>query len=41
MVLMPRKIKYRKSQKGKMRGIATKGNKMHFGDMDLRLLKMD
>ncbi len=39
MVLMPRKIKYRKSQKGKMRGIATKGNKMHFGEYGLKAIE--
>jgi len=39
MVLMPRKIKYRKSQKGKMRGIATRGNKIHFGEYGLKAIE--
>ena len=39
MVLMPRKIKYRKSQKGKIRGIATSGNKMHFGEYGLKAIE--
>lgn len=36
---MPRKIKYRKSQKGKIRGIATSGNKMHFGEFGLKAIE--
>ena len=39
MVLMPRKIKYRKSQKGKIRGISTRGNKMHFGEYGLKAIE--
>jgi len=39
MVLMPRKIKYRKSQKGKMRGIASSGNKIHFGEYGLKAIE--
>lgn len=39
MVLMPRKIKYRKSQKGKIRGIATSGNKIHFGEYGLKAIE--
>ena len=39
MALMPRKIKYRKSQKGKIRGIATSGNKMHFGEYGLKAIE--
>ena len=39
MVLMPRKIKYRKSQKGKTRGLATKGNKIHFGEYGLKAIE--
>ncbi len=36
---MPRKIKYRKSQKGKIRGISTSGNKMHFGEYGLKAIE--
>ncbi len=39
MVLMPRKIKYRKSQKGKIRGISTSGNKIHFGEYGLKAIE--
>lgn len=36
MLLMPRKVKYRKAQKGNSRGIATTGNKLHFGEYGLK-----
>ena len=39
MVLMPRKVKFRKSQKGKNRGIATVGNKIHFGEYGIKALE--
>jgi len=39
MALMPRKIKYRKSQKGKTRGISTNGNKIHFGEYGLKAIE--
>ncbi len=39
MVLMPRKVKFRKSQKGKNRGIATVGNKITFGEFGLKALE--
>ena len=39
MLLMPRKIKYRKSQKGKQRGIATVGNRITFGEYGLKALE--
>ena len=39
MALMPRKIKFRKSQKGKTRGIATTGNKIHFGEFGLKAIE--
>jgi large subunit ribosomal protein L16 len=39
MALMPRKIKYRKSQKGKTRGIASSGNKIHFGEYGLKAIE--
>ena len=39
MVLLPKKVKYRKSQKGKIRGIATSGNKVHFGEYGLKAIE--
>ena len=39
MALMPRKVKFRKSQKGKTRGIATVGNKLHFGEYGLKAIE--
>ena len=39
MLLMPRKIKYRKVQKGKTRGVATLGSKLHFGDYGIKALE--
>ncbi|MCK5178387.1 MAG: 50S ribosomal protein L16 [Candidatus Omnitrophica bacterium] len=39
MVLLPRKVKYRKAQKGKIRGIATSGNKVHFGEYGLKAIE--
>ncbi|MBF0532112.1 MAG: 50S ribosomal protein L16 [Candidatus Omnitrophica bacterium] len=38
MLLMPRKVKFRKAQKGKTRGIATLGNELHFGEYGLKAL---
>ena len=39
MLLMPKRVKYRKSQKGKSRGIATTGAQMHFGEFGLKALE--
>ncbi|HQP10757.1 MAG TPA: ribosomal protein L16, partial [Candidatus Omnitrophota bacterium] len=39
MGLLPKKVKYRKSQKGKIRGIATSGNRIHFGEYGLKALE--
>ena len=39
MLLMPRKVKYRKAQKGKNRGIATKGSRLTFGEYGLKTLE--
>ncbi len=39
MLLMPRKVKYRKAQRGKMRGISSSGNKIHFGEFGLKALE--
>ena len=35
MVLMPKRVKYRKSQRGKMRGKETRGNNLSFGEFGL------
>ena len=39
MILNPRKVKYRKTQKGKIRGIATTGGKMNFGEYGLKAIE--
>src|SRR3989338_2254607 len=39
MALMPRKVKYRKAQKGKTRGIAMVGNRIHFGEYGLKAIE--
>ncbi len=39
MLLMPKRVKYRKSQKGKSRGIAVTGSQMHFGEYGLKALE--
>ena len=39
MLLMPRKAKFRKAQKGKVRGIATRGADLHFGEFGLKTLE--
>ncbi len=39
MLLMPRKVKFRKSQKGKLRGLATLGHKLHFGEYGIKTLE--
>ena len=36
---MPKRVKYRKAQKGKNRGIATKGNQLSFGEYGLKALE--
>ena len=38
-MLMPRKVKYRKSQRGKVRGIAILGSRLHFGEYGLKALE--
>lgn len=35
-MLMPKKTKYRKQQKGRMRGVASRGNTLNFGDFGLQ-----
>ena len=39
MLLMPRKVKYRKAQKGKNRGIATRGSSLVFGEYGLKSIE--
>lgn len=39
MVLMPRRVKYRKSQRGKSRGIAIRGSDLTFGEFGLKALE--
>jgi len=37
-MLMPSKVKHRKQQKGKRRGLASRGNKVNFGEYGLQVL---
>jgi large subunit ribosomal protein L16 len=39
MPMMPKRVKYRKSQKGRVRGNATRGNFVAFGDYGLQALE--
>jgi large subunit ribosomal protein L16 len=39
MVLMPKRVKYRKHQRGRRKGIATKGSNISFGDCGLQALE--
>src|SRR5712691_7540821 len=38
-MLMPSKVKYRKQQRGRMKGRAFRGSKLAFGDMGLQILE--
>ena len=38
-MLMPKRVKYRKQQKGKMKGIATRNNQLTFGQYGLQALE--
>ena len=38
-MLMPNKVKYRKLQKGRTRGVATRGNELSFGDYGIQALE--
>ena len=38
MALMPKRVKFRKSQRGKLKGKATKGNSVAFGEYGLQSL---
>ena len=40
MPLMPKRVKFRKSQRGKMKGNATRGNTVAFGEYGLQALEM-
>lgn len=37
-MLMPKKVKFRKQMRGRMKGAATRGNKLSFGDYGLQAL---
>ena len=39
MVLMPKRVKYRKYQRGRMKGIATRGATLSFGECGLQALE--
>src|SRR5580698_5890919 len=39
MALMPKRVKYRKSQKGRVKGNATRGNYVSFGEYGLQALE--
>jgi large subunit ribosomal protein L16 len=39
MALMPKRVKHRKSQRGRIKGSATRGNRVVFGDYGLQALK--
>src|SRR5437764_14488661 len=39
MPMMPKRVKYRKSQKGRVRGNATRGNYVAFGEFGLQTLE--
>jgi large subunit ribosomal protein L16 len=38
-MLAPKRVKYRKQQKGRMKGVACRGNKISFGDFGLQALE--
>ncbi len=38
-MLMPKRVKYRKAQRGRMKGKATRGNTVAFGDYGLKALE--
>ena len=39
MALMPKRVKYRKSQRGRVKGNATRGNYVSFGEFGLQALE--
>jgi large subunit ribosomal protein L16 len=38
-MLMPKKVKYRKQQRGRMKGIATRGNQLSLGEFGLQAIE--
>ena len=38
-MLMPKRVKYRKQMRGRMRGKASRGAEVHFGDFGLQALE--
>ena len=38
-MLLPKRVKYRKQQRGRMTGVATRGNKVTYGDYGLQALE--
>jgi large subunit ribosomal protein L16 len=40
MAMMPKRVKFRKQQRGMMRGVATRGNYVAFGEFGLQCLDM-
>ena len=38
-MLMPKKVKYRKQQRGRMRGKAWRGGELSFGDFGLKVME--
>lgn len=40
MAMMPKRVKYRKSQRGSLRGKASRGNTVAFGDFGLQVLEL-
>ncbi len=40
MPLMPKRVKFRKQQRGKLRGVATAGNYVAFGDYGLQCMEL-
>ena len=39
MPLMPKRVKYRKMQRGRRKGKATKGNTLYYGDYGLKIIE--
>jgi large subunit ribosomal protein L16 len=38
MAVLPKRVKYRKSQKGKCRGVSTRGDRLSFGEYGLKAI---
>lgn len=38
MAVMPKRVKYRKSQKGKCRGVSNRGDRLNFGEYGLKAI---